>query len=68
MTDKTLPKAIPPASFGARKGLTRENALPWITTPLLLVILLFHLLQLLLEYLHLNNKKLLLQFLLEKKF
>ena len=40
MTDKTLPKAIPPASFGARKGLTRENALPWITTPLLLAILL----------------------------
>ena len=40
MTDKTLPTATPPASFGARKGMTRETALPWITTPLLLVILL----------------------------
>jgi len=40
MTEKTV-VASPPASLTAPPGISREAALPWITTPLLLAALLF---------------------------
>ena len=39
MTDQTMP-ATPPVSLTGPQGLKRETLLPWITTPLLLAILL----------------------------
>ena len=38
-TDLDVPAAVPPATVMAPKRKLRETLLPWITTPLLLVLL-----------------------------